>query len=154
MSARRPPCRFKIPEQTWEQYVHQQERQEYDELVEYGLRRPYSELPKTSHGDRYLDFLDRIGDDKDGFYEPIRMAVWHWARANSEADDEAFKTALRQVVHEARCSKQRDLDEYLSDYRLNASLRGARDKLPAPKSALERYRDRLRFSLSHSRKEH
>ena len=145
---------IQIPAQTWEQYVREQERQEYDELVEYGLRRPYSELPKTSSKDRYLDYLARIGDDKDGFYDPMTRAIWHWARAYSDEFDEQFKAALRTVVCEARCSKQRDLDEYLSDYRLNASLRGARDKQPALKSALERYRDRLKFSLSHSRKEH
>jgi hypothetical protein len=35
---------------------------------------------------------------------------------------------LRHVAREATCTKQRDLDSYLSDYRLDASLRGAREK--------------------------
>ena len=68
------------------------------------------------HRDRYLDYLRRIGDDLDGFHDPMTKAIWHWARAYPEALDEDFKHALRSVVRAAKCTKQRDLDRYLSDY--------------------------------------
>ena len=145
-----------IPSQDWDQHVRQQERDEYDELVEYGLRKPYSELPQTHSNDRYLDYLERIGDDKDGFYEPMLKAIWHWARAHPADRDEEFKQVLRGVARSARCTKQRDLDRYLSDYNLDDSLRGAREKQPVkrkPMDALERYRDKIRCGLSHSRKD-
>ena len=86
-----------IPTKDWEQHVRELERQEYGELVEYGLRRPYSELPKTSGSDRYVEYIERIGDDKDGFYEPMTRAIWHWARAYTDEFDEDFKAALRAV---------------------------------------------------------
>ena len=143
-----------IPTLDWDEHVRQQERDEYAELVDYGLRQPYdpSQLPDCS--ERYLDYLKRIGDDLDGFYDPMTKAIWHWARAYPEALDEDFKYALRCVARSAKCTKQRDLDGYLSDYRLDASLRGARGKQinRIPQTALDRYRSQLRFSLSHSRK--
>ena len=145
-----------IPREDWDEHVRQQERDEYNELVDYGLRQPYDPSDAASNGEeRYLDYLARIGDDLDGFHDPMTKAIWHWARAYSADLDEDFKTALRGVVRSAKCTKQRDLDEYLSDHRLDASLRGAREKLTErrPETALERYRRRLRFSLSHSRKE-
>ena len=145
-----------IPSQDWDQHVRQQERDEYDELVEYGLRKPYSELPQTHSNDRYLDYLERIGDDKDGFDEPMLKAIWHWARAHPADRDEEFKQVLRGVARSARCTKQRDLDRYLSDYNLDDSLRGAREKQPVkrkPMDALERYRGKIRHGLSHSRKD-
>ena len=123
-----PDVSIQIPAQSWEQYVRSQERVEYTELVEFGLRKPYSELPQTSSADRFLDYLASIGDDKDGFYEPMTRAIWHWARANGPESDDEFKAALRTVVLSARCDKQRDLEEYLTDYRLDASIKGAREK--------------------------
>jgi hypothetical protein len=144
-----------IPSKDWDHHVRQQEREEYDELVDYGLRRPCEAFPLVNSSDRYLDYLARIGDDLDGFYEPMTKAIWHWAKAYPEDLDADFKHALRCVVRSASCTKQRDLDEYLSDHRLDASLRGAREKLTERRleTALERYRGRQRFSLSHSRKE-
>jgi hypothetical protein len=143
-----------IPSLDWDEHVHQQERDEYAELVDYGLRPPYdpSGLPDSS--ERYLDYLRRIGDDLDGFYDPMTKAIWHWARAYSEALDGDFKHAVRCVVRSAKCTKQRDLDRYLSDYWLDASLRGAREKQPTriKIDALARYRSKIRFGLSHSRK--
>jgi hypothetical protein len=118
-----------IPSEDWDQHVRQQEREEYAELMDYGLRQPYSATAQpVSSGDRYLEYLERIGDDKDGFHEPMMKAIWYWARAFSDDRDEDFKQTLRQVVRSARCSKHRDLDQYLSDYRLDASLRDAREK--------------------------
>jgi hypothetical protein len=127
-----------IPTQKWDDHVREVERQEYQELVEHGLRQSYSSLDQFPNDEKYLEYLCRIGDDKDGFYEPMTKAIWHWARSNPSEKDDAFKTVLRQVVREARCAKQRNLDTYLSDYRLDASLRGAREKRadyqPKPKS--------------------
>ena len=144
-----------IPTLDWDEHVRQQERDEYAELVDYGLRQPYdpSELPDSS--ERYLDYLRRIGDDLDGFYDPMTKAIWHWARAYPDALDEDFKHAVRCVVRSAKCTKQRDLDRYLSDYWLDASLRGAREKQPTriKIDALARYRNKIRFGLSHSRKD-
>jgi hypothetical protein len=120
-----------IPTRDWEQHVRELERQEYAELAEYGLRPPPGELPPIHPGDRYLDYLGRIGDDKDGFHDPMVKAIWHWAKAYPSDLDEDFKSALRSVVRAAKCTKQRDLDHYLSDYRLDASIRGAREKQPA-----------------------
>ena len=34
--------------------------------------------------ERYLDYLRRIGDDLDGFYDPMTKAIWHWAREYPE----------------------------------------------------------------------
>jgi hypothetical protein len=45
--------------------------------------------------------------------------------------DEDFKEILRRIVRSALCDKQRDLNHYLSDYRLGASLKGAREKRQA-----------------------
>jgi hypothetical protein len=120
-----------IPPLDWEQHVRELERQEYAELAEYGLRPPPGELPPIHPGDRYLDHLGRIGDDKDGFHDPMVKAIWHWAKAYPSDLDEDFKAALRSVVRAAKCTKQRDLDHYLSDYRLDTSIRGAREKQPA-----------------------
>ena len=85
----------------------------------------------------------------------MTKAIWHWARAYSEALDEDFKHAVRCVVRSAKCTKQRDLDRYLSDYWLDASLRGAREKQPTriKIDALARYRNKIRLGLSHSRKD-
>ncbi len=144
-----------IPTLDWDDHVRQQERDEYAELVDYGLRQPYdpSELPDSS--ERYLDYLRRIGDDLDGFHDPMTKAIWHWARTFPAALDEDFKQAVRCVVRSAKCTKQRDLDSYLSDYRLDTSLRGARAKQPTriKIDALARYRNKIRFGLSHSRKD-
>jgi hypothetical protein len=145
-----------IPTLDWDEHVRQHERDEYAELVDYSLRQPYdpSDLPDSS--ERYLDYLRRIGDDRDGFYDPMTKAVWHWARAYPQALDEDFKHALRCVVRSAKCTKQRDLEVYLSDYRLDTSLRGAREKQPTatrPTDALARYRNKTRLGLSHSRKD-
>ncbi len=145
-----------IPTLDWDEHVRRQERDECAELVEYGLRQPYdrSELPDSS--EKYLDYLKRIGDDRDGFYDPMTKSIWHWAWHHPTDLDEDFKHALRCVVRFAKCAKQRDLDEYLSDYRLDASLRGAREKQPAatkPTDALARYRNKIRLGLSHSRKD-
>lgn len=138
----------------WDEHVRQQERDEYAELVDYGLRRAYVPSELSDSSERYLDYLKRIGDDLDGFYDPITKAIWHWARAYPEALDEDFKHAVRSVVRSAKCTKQRDLDRYLSDYWLDASLRGAREKQPTRVNtdALARYRNKIRFGLSHSRK--
>jgi hypothetical protein len=136
-----------IPTQDWDQYVRQLERQEYNELVAYGLRKTQTakEFQPTS-SDRYVEFLDRIGDDKDGFYDPMTRAIWHFARAHPPELDEDFKAVLRCIVRSARCTKQRDLDEYLSDYRLDASLRGAREKQPCGSqlSEIEAHRRAMR----------
>jgi hypothetical protein len=145
-----------IPTLDWDDRVRQQERQECAELAEYGLRPPPGGLPPVHPGDRYLDYLEeRIGDDKDGYHEPMQKAIWHWAKAYPESYDEDFKEALRAVVRSAKCTKQRDLEVYLSDYRLDTSLRGAREKQPTatrPTDALARYRSKIRLGLSHSRK--
>jgi hypothetical protein len=118
-----------LPGMEWDAHVRQQEREEYQELTDYGLREPYSTDGYQPVGtERYLDYMARIGDDLDGFYDPMTKAIWHWAKAHPIDADAGFKQALRQVVREARCTKQRNLDEYLSDYRLDASLRGAREK--------------------------
>ena len=96
----------------WDEHVRQQERDEYAELVEYGLRQPSGRLPPiASRQDRYLDYLERIGDDLDGFHDPMTKAIWHWARAYPPDLDEDFKHALRCVVRSAKCTKQRDLDD-------------------------------------------
>ena len=103
--------------------------------------------PRTAKN-RYLDYLARIGDDLDGFYEPMTKAIWHWAKAYPGDLDEDFKHALRCVARSARCTKQRDLDRYLSDYTLDASLRGAREKQqhfqPKPQGKLAQYQQPLR----------
>ena len=147
---------IEIPTLDWEEQVRQEERQEYEELVDYGFRQTYGVADRLDTGDQYEVFLRRIGDDKDGFHDPMTRAIWHWARAYSADLDEEFKAALRAVVRSAKCTKQRDLDEYLADYRLDASLKGAREKcgLAPHKSlnALERYRARIAHSLSHSEK--
>ena len=143
-----------IPTLDWDDHVRQQERQECAELAEYGLRPPPGGLPPVHPGDRYLDYLERIGDDKDGYHEPMQKAIWHWAKAYPESYDEDFKEALRAVVRSAKCTKQRDLEVYLSDYRLGTSLRGALEKQPTatrPTDALARYRNKIRLGLSHSR---
>lgn len=124
---------IKIPSEDWNTFVRRQETEEYNELVEYGLRRQRTDTDyQISGSERYADYLGRIGDDKDGFYDPMTKAIWHWARNHSIDLDEDFKEALRWVVRSAVCTKQRDLDEYLSDFRLNESLRGAREKQIAP----------------------
>ncbi len=145
-----------VPPLDWEEHVRQRERDECAELVDYGLRQPYDALELSDSHERYLEYLKRIGDDLDGFHDPMTKAIWHWGRAYPEALDEDFKRAVRCVVRSAKCTKQRDLDRYLSDYSLDASLRGAREKQPAhkePIDALARYRDKIRFGLSHSRKD-
>ena len=119
---------LRIPPQKWDDHVHELERTEYEELVELGLRQPYSALDRVPDDERFLDYLARIGDDHDGFYEPMTKAIWHYARVNPPEKDDEFKQVLRHVAREATCTKQRDLDSYLSDYRLDASLRGAREK--------------------------
>jgi hypothetical protein len=128
---------FTLPREQWKNRLRQQKRAESEELQELGLRPapcldPVSGQGRgTGHyggGERYLEYLNRIGDDKDGFYEPMRMAIWHWASTYPDHLDAAFKEELRHVVRAAKCDKQRDLDEYLSDYRLDASLHGAREK--------------------------
>ena len=99
--------------------------------MECRTRQPYSaaDLAANDTTERYIDWLNRIGDDKDGFHEPITQAIWHFARAYPADLDEDFKHALRCVARSAKCTKQRDLNAYLSDHRLNASLRGAREKV-------------------------
>jgi hypothetical protein len=117
-----------MPAKKWEDHVRQLERDEYQELVEYGLRQPYSRLDQTDSAEKFVEYLDRIGDDRDGFYDLMTKAIWHFARTHPPEQDEDFKALLRQVVRSARCTKLRDLDAYLADYRLDASLRGAREK--------------------------
>lgn len=121
-----------IPSIKWEDHVRQQEREEYAELVEYDLRKPYegSQAALSVKGtERYLDCMNRIGDDLDGFHDPMRTAIMYWALDGDPAHDAEFKDALRIVVLEAVCTKQRDLDHYMSDYYLDSSLRGAREKI-------------------------
>jgi hypothetical protein len=139
---------IKLPVRSWEQHVRDIERAEYGELVEYGLRQPYSSLDRTPGSEKYLDYLLRIGDDRDGFHEPMTKAIWHFVSVYPPDRDEEFKSALRTIVREAVCTKQRDLDEYLSDYRLDASIRGAREKQqhfkPKPQGTLAQYQQALR----------
>lgn len=131
-----------IPTLDWDEHVRQQERDEYNELVEYGLREPLGSVVFDPNApDRYADYLKRIGDDLDGFHDPMMKAIWHWARMYPAELDDDFKQALRAVVRAARCTKQRDLDAYLSDYQLDASLRGAREKQIRPKTDLKKARD-------------
>jgi hypothetical protein len=120
-----------IPTEKWEDHVRQQERDEHDELVEYDLRKPYvaSEHLKIHGDERYLDHMARIGDDLDGFHDPMTRAIMYWAIDGEPADDAAFKDALRTVVRTAKCTKQRDLDYYCGDHYLDGSLRGARAKV-------------------------
>lgn len=70
-----------IPTLDWDEHVRQQERDEYNELVEYGLREPLGSVVFDPNApDRYADYLKRIGDDLDGFHDPMMKAIWHWAR--------------------------------------------------------------------------
>jgi len=119
---------FSLPCARWEDRVRERERAEREELRELGLRPALPLVATPVSENRYLEFLNRIGDDKDGFHDPMTKAIWHWARAYPEHLDAAFKDNLRHVVRAAKCDKQRNLNEYLSDYQLDASLKGAREK--------------------------
>ena len=78
--------------------MRERERAESEELPELGLRpaQPFFATPASEN--RYLEFLNRIGDDKYGFHYPMTKAIWHWARAYPEHLDAAFKDNLRHVV--------------------------------------------------------
>ena len=136
---------FTLPCEQWEDRLRQQERAESEELQELGLRSvpcldpafaPGRRIGHYGGGERYLEYLNRIGDDKDGFHEPILKTIWHWASTVQTTWTPAFKDALRHVgTSAAKCDKQRGLDEYLSDYRMDASLHGAREKQRAMAAA-------------------
>jgi hypothetical protein len=79
--------------------------------------------------DRCLDHLARIGDDHEGFHQPIRGAIWFWTLAYPPGEDAVIKAVLRQLINGAVClDTTRDLDHYLSDDYLDSSLRGARHR--------------------------
>ena len=119
---------FSLPNAQWEDRARERERAESEELRELSLRPALPLVATPASENRYLEFLNRIGDDKDGFHDPMTKAIWHWARAYAQHLDAAFKDTLRQVVRAAKCDKQRNLDDYLNDYQLDASLKGAREK--------------------------
>jgi hypothetical protein len=81
---------------------------------------PYS--PGT--GDGWQGWLKRIGDDRDGFHEPIRSAVM--AAAGIEPD--TLKTAIRSAITSAAKAPGRDVHRYLSDSYLSASIAGAENR--------------------------
>lgn len=141
-----PDVHIEIPSLSWSDHLRQVERDEFDELVEYGLREPYVKSDHEPNMDEQcLRYLNQIGDDKDGFYEPMTMAIWYYARAHTAESDADFKEILRQWVRAAKCIKQRDLDEYLSDRSLDGSLRGAREKQPSTQvSKLQKFQQTIR----------
>ena len=120
-----------MPTQDWEQHVREPEAKSRgaSRVRVYASRTP-AELEAQQGSGAVLYYLERIGDDRDGFYRPMTIAMWHWARSHPSTEDGDFKAALRAVVRAAKCTKQRDVDAYLSDYRLDASLRGSREKQP------------------------
>jgi hypothetical protein len=80
-------------------------------------------------GERWIDWLAEIGDDRMGFHEPITRSIASYAATAKNPDWEHLKDCIRVVAQAARNDKGRDLDaDYLTDAVLDGSIAGAVSK--------------------------
>lgn len=74
-------------------------------------------------------YVDRIGDDKDGFHSPILSASAAWVRSygSTEQSNKEFKVLIRDVVDRADQSKHKkdQIERYKSDYFLDNLIKSA-----------------------------
>jgi hypothetical protein len=83
---------------------------------------------------RYLKFLSRIGDDKDGFHHPIMQSIASWINFHGEPESAArneLKRLVRSYIGEAEVSKNRqssEIERYNSDQFLEGLMDGAINK--------------------------
>jgi hypothetical protein len=81
------------------------------------------------NGERWIDWLAEVGDDRMGFHEPITKAVASYVVTAKDPDWEYLKDCIRVVAGAARNDKGRDLDaDYLTDAVLDGSIAGAVSK--------------------------
>ena len=90
-----------------------------------------SSLPVGNSDGDFLFYLCRIGDDYDGFWEPMNKAIFHYFREYGiSADENKLKEIIKKYVKNAKNNKGRNLEnDYLSEKKLNTSIRGAKNKL-------------------------
>lgn len=85
--------------------------------------------PGTRNPERWAEILGRVGDDKDGFHDPITSAIASYIATRDDPDPEFIKSMVRESVRKAMNLARRDLEsDYLCDRVLDGSIRGAMQK--------------------------
>lgn len=78
--------------------------------------------------------LARIGDDKDGFHDPLLSGSAAWVRLNGDKRHDEFKMLARDIITLADKSRHTDeqIKRYMSDYFLDNLLKSAANKFSDP----------------------
>jgi hypothetical protein len=82
---------------------------------------------------RYIEFFDRIGDDKDGFHHPIMQGVASWINHHGEPEAggrSELKRLVRSYIDDANVKERStsEMDRYKSDPFLDHLIDGAINK--------------------------
>tara|TARA_R110000851_G_scaffold235523_2_gene388077 strand:- start:6030 stop:8342 length:2313 start_codon:yes stop_codon:yes gene_type:complete len=83
---------------------------------------------------RYMTFLGRVGDDKDGFHHPIMQGIASWINFHGEPEVNArteIKRLVRSYIDDAEVAKDRgtsEVERYRSDDFLDGLIDGAINK--------------------------
>lgn len=75
-------------------------------------------------------YLNLIGDDKEGFHDPLLRASAAWVRLNGDKRRDEFKLLARDIIDRADKSRhlKDQIDRYKSDYFLDSLLKSAATK--------------------------
>lgn len=83
---------------------------------------------------RYIDFFDRIGDDKDGFHHPIMQGIASWINHHGEPERggrSELKRLVRSYIDDSIITPERatgEVERYKSDGFLDQLIDGAINK--------------------------
>ena len=87
-----------------------------------------------SNSRRYINFFDRIGDDRDGFHHPIMQGIASWINHHGEPERggrSELKRLVRSYIDDAVVVPERsagEMDRYKSDTFLDQLIDGAINK--------------------------